>query len=92
MLMLWPRCVLTKRGAYLFENGKHSLTKRVMRQGLKMIVVGRDGKGYEKEEWNRSGTFRQRNQENLLVADNQTRRYANADEAARNHLARAAWG
>jgi hypothetical protein len=92
MLKLWPRLVLTKRGAYLLENGANSLTRRVVQRGLKVMVVGRDGTGFEKEDWNRSWTFRQGNQENLLIGDNQTRRYQNADEETRKHLARAAWG
>lgn len=40
-----------------------------------MIVVGKDGEGYDKKEWRKSRTFRQSEQENLLVADNQTRDY-----------------
>lgn len=92
MLQVWPRLVLTKRGAYLFENGKHGFAKRIMRRGLKVLVVGRDGRAFEKEDWARSQTFRAGEQKNLLVADNQTRQYAEADSATRQSLSRITWG
>lgn len=91
-LKVWPRFVLTKRGAYLFENGRNSFTKRVLQEGLEVLVVGRNGLGYPHKDWNRSGTFRQGEQENLLVADNQTRRYASAGGLIKKQLACAAWG
>lgn len=91
-LRVWPRFVQTKRGAYLLENGRNSFTKRVLREGLEVLVVGRNGLGYPRMDWNRSGTFRQGEQENLLVADNQTRRYESAGGAIKSQLARAAWG
>jgi len=92
MLRVWPRWVLTKRGAYLFESGRRSLTRRIQALGLKALVVGRDGQACGSEAGARSRTFRQGNQENLLVADNQTREYACADTATRQTLSRLAWG
>lgn len=92
MLEVWPRVVLTKRGCYLFENGRSSLTRRVERLKLKPVLVGRDGRSYEKATWSRSRTFRLGAQENLLIADNQTRLFASADPARRAQLTRLAWG
>lgn len=91
-LRIWPRFVLTKRGAYLLENGRNGFTKRVLRAGLEVLVVGRDGSGYEKELWSQSGTFRQGRQENLLIADNQTRRFASANQSLKDQLIHSAWG
>ena len=56
------------------------------------VVVGRDGSGYEKELWSQSGTFRQGRQENLLIADNQTRRFASANQSLKDQLIHSAWG
>jgi hypothetical protein len=92
MLNVWPWSVPTKRSAYLFENGKNNLTKRVSRSGLDALVVGKDGRAYARDQWQASGTFRQQQQANLLIADNQSREYANASPAARRHLSRLAWG
>lgn len=92
MLEVWPRSVVTKTTAYLLENGRNGFTPRILRRGLKPLVVGRDGRGYEKEDWARSNTFRQSSQENLLVADNQTRNYATADFDTRKYLSQLAWG
>ncbi len=92
MRAVWPGAILTKRGAYLFENGKRSLTHRIQQMGLKVLVVGKNGQAYSREDWPASNTFRQGQQSNLLVADNQTRLYANADLETKAFLSRLAWG
>jgi hypothetical protein len=92
LLRVWPKHFRTKRGAYLFENGRNSLTHRLKRMGLETLVVGKDGSGYQPTEWNRSNTFRSINVENLFVEDNQTRLFQNADAQIRLDLAEAAWG
>ena len=81
-----------KTHAYKFESGKNSLTRQVLRMGLRALVVGKDGKGYEMEQWCRSGTFRQGEQENLLIADNQTDMYSLADGKTKRLLSWRSWG
>jgi hypothetical protein len=83
--------ISTKMAAWRFESGKDSMTKQVMEMGMRVVIVGRDGKAYDKEDWNRSGIFWQGEQENLLVADKQTLRYQLGDERERNYLRHFAW-
>jgi hypothetical protein len=92
MLRLWPAFLPLKRAAYLFENGRNSLTARVLRGGLKVSVVGRDGVAYPPESWNLSRTFRSADQSNLLVADNQTRQFHSANPKLKQQLSQASWG
>jgi hypothetical protein len=92
MLRIWPRLILFKRSAYLFENGRNCMTRRVEHLQLKALIVGKDGLGYEQNSWHKSRTFRQGTQENILVADNQTRLYDSADPATRARLSKLAWG
>lgn len=80
-----------KNHAYRFESGSRNLTKQIEATGRRALVVGRDGSAYPKEEWDRSDTFWQSDQENLLVADNQTRVYRDGDEDLRLLLSRFAW-
>jgi hypothetical protein len=87
----WPR-VRTKWGAWRLENGRRSVTRQVQARGLEALVVGRDGDAYEKDRWYDSRTFRSGGQENLLVADNRTRQFAEADPAEQRRLAELAWG
>jgi hypothetical protein len=82
----------TKMDALAFESGRRGLTRQVQAMGLEALVVGRDGTGYPREAWPRSGIFRMGEQENLLVADNRTDQYAQADPPTRAALRRAAWG
>ena len=78
--------------AYRLESGRSSITAQVGALGLSTLVVARDGSAYEPSDWHRSRTFWQGAQEQLLVADNQTRVYEQGDLDRRTLLARLAWG
>jgi hypothetical protein len=84
--------VSSKAGAHRFESGKQSLTRQVFHLGMRALVVGVDGRAYERESWRESRTFRSGEQSNLLVSDNRTREYFEADLETRNHLSQLAWG
>lgn len=74
------------------ESGHRSISKKVMRQGLELLVVGADGSEYKPSEWEHSGTFRSGEQQNLLIADNRTDHYQRSEGAEREHLRALAWG
>jgi hypothetical protein len=78
--------------AFALESGRHSYTQQAQGRGLKVLVVDSEGVSYAPGEWYRSNTFWQGLQERLLVADNQTRRYASGDRDRRALLSRFAWG
>ena len=81
-----------KKDAHRFESGVHSFTRQIINMNKNVLVVGRDGVGYEKEAWALSDTFRQGNQGNLLIADNQTNAFSVANIEVRQKLSKAAWG
>jgi hypothetical protein len=81
-----------KGSAHRRESGWDGITRQLLADGLEPRVVGRDGRGYAAPEWPHSRTFRSGDQENLLVADNRTRQYDEADSARRAELAQMAWG
>jgi hypothetical protein len=93
---VWLRvCVAAppdKLEAYRFESGRRGMTARLKAMGLRVLVAGRDGHAYEPTEWPASRTFWQGGQENLLVEDNQTRAYLDADAQTRQVLSGYAWG
>jgi hypothetical protein len=93
-LMLNIECgpIRSKLDDLCFESGPRGLTKQVLATSLQCLVVGRDSKGYQPEDWWMSNTFRQRNQENLLVADNRTNEYLRSSAKDREALSRNAWG
>jgi len=84
--------VSDKADAWRFESGRNGLTRQVLKRGGKALVVDADGATYPVEEWYRSRTFWQGEQEGLLVADKQTRMYRDADAERRRELRRGAWG
>ena len=75
-----------------FESGKHGMTRQILGRGLRVLVVGREGRAYEPEKWAESRTFRSAEQENLLIADNRTDEYADGDDETRAFLRELAWG
>jgi hypothetical protein len=81
-----------KMDAYLLESGRASFTSQVRQMGLRTLVVARDGAFYDHPEWPVSATFWQGDQQGLLVADNQTRSYANGSYDRRRLLSAFAWG
>jgi hypothetical protein len=86
------RPIRVKTDTYHVESGRGSLTAQIENSGLKAVVCGRDDRVYAKEEWAASRTLWQGRQENLLVADNQTRSYERGDLRRREVLSRFAWG
>jgi hypothetical protein len=82
----------SKMDALLLESGKRSISRQVWERGLDVRVVGRDGIAYSAENWRESATFRSHGQRNLLIADNRTRQYEEADAALKIRLEQMAWG
>jgi hypothetical protein len=83
--------ILHKWDCYTFESGKKGLTHQILRKNLRALVVGKNGRAYEKEEWVNSFSFWQGDQGNLLVADNQTNAYTTGDLQTKWKYARHAW-
>jgi hypothetical protein len=86
------RPLARKMDAYLLESGRASFTSQVQNMGLRTLVVARDGAFYDHPEWYAGETFWQGDQQGLLVADNQTRSYANGSYDRRRLLSAFAWG
>jgi hypothetical protein len=75
--MLGDRPVDSKVQAYQIEAGRQSLTRLIQASGRKAVVVGKLGVVQKGTLW-RASIFRSGWQQNLLLADNQTRLYQQA--------------
>jgi hypothetical protein len=84
--------IRNKLDAYHAEHGPDSLTRQVVSSGLTVAVVGANGRAYAPEWWRGSRTFRQGDQANLLVADNQTRAWDAMTWPERQFLYEGTWG
>jgi hypothetical protein len=84
--------VRTKLDTYVLESGRLNLTSQAERMGLRALVVDSDGAVYEPNEWHRSGTFWQGQQERLILRDNRTSFYERGDLPRRRVLSTLAWG
>jgi hypothetical protein len=84
--------VRRKYDAFVVEGGNKSLTRQIEELGLRPLLAGADRRVYDVQDWARSGVFWQRDQENVLLEDNQTRTYRDADLDLRTFFATFAWG
>lgn len=90
-LALAVRSFRTKFHVYRFESGLNSLTSQIIAQGLKAVVVDREGDVYEPAEWKASATYWIDDQRNLIAADNRTRDYSEGTPLDRALLRAHAW-
>lgn len=81
----------TKFDVYRFESARDSLTGQIMAQGLRPVVVDREGEVYELADWKQSSTYWIDDQKNLIVADNRTRDYSQGTLSDRARLEAHAW-
>ena len=82
---------VSKNDTYQFESERGSMTRQIMAQGLRPLVMDRVGNVYDIAEWKASLTFRSGGQINLIVADNRTREYDLAPGEFRQILENQAW-
>lgn len=82
----------SKREAYLAESGRNSITQQLLKKNLTVGVVNNNGDYFDLQEAYKANTFWNNQQENLLVADNQTELYKNANETQKKQLSLLAWG
>lgn len=75
-----------------FESGPDGITTIVRREGLKALVVGADGIGYDVANWPFSGCFRTPGQKNLLIRDNQTFEFDAMSAAEQKSIMDMTWG
>ena len=81
-----------KEGAFVLESGRRGLSRAATRGGGELVVVGRDGRSFAAADWPDSATYRSREQENVLIADNRTEDWHRLSGEERQALALRAWG
>lgn len=84
--------VTNKMQAYYFENGKRSLTMQIIALGYRCLIIDKFGKAYEIQDWPKTNIFWKGNQENLLISDNQTKKFDVATDIEKKLLRKIAWG
>jgi hypothetical protein len=82
----------SKRATYGLESGRRSITRRLSAQGLATLVVDRAGNALPAGRWHEANVFWQDEQQDLLVADNQTRIYDAATPEQKAAFRGYAWG
>ena len=92
MLRLSLPPIQNKQDAYRFESGFCSMTRQIQSWNLQTLLVDRDGSLFEPSEWAQTRTYRSGDQGQLLITDNRSRLYAEADAATKRQMSRMAWG
>lgn len=81
----------SKLKTFCFEHGNDSITNQILRKGLDVLIVDKNGKSYSMGNWKESNTFWNGEQENLIIQDNQTFNYTIGSEAYKATLRLKAW-
>ncbi len=84
--------IINKLDAYKFESGPQGLTSTILLLGMRVLLVGANGRGYSMKFWPISKSFRQGLQENLLIADNVTRLYMQHPWIEKYEVTNKTWG
>lgn len=84
--------VQRRLAALVYESGWLSLTRRIQRMGLRVLVVTRDGAALPPEAWADARGFRSGAQDNVIVTDNRIREYAEATPERQDVLRELAFG
>ena len=82
----------TKTAAYSFESGPDSLSARTLKSGEQLALVDCHGTVYTPDKWPVSKTFRLGDQSNLMLSDNQTRKFEKFSDAERATHVMMSWG
>lgn len=84
--------IRSKFSAHIFENGRKGLSNQLSKKGYELLVVDKFGNTYPPDRWPGSKTFRIEDQQNLLIEDNRTKVYSEANIYEQKRLTEAAWG
>lgn len=91
-LKLKRKKIVSKFDAYLFENGRKGMSRQLLKKGYQILVVDKFGNTYSPDSWPASKTFWMEEQQNLLIKDNQTKLYSQANIFERKRFKEFAWG
>ena len=86
----WP-IPHTKASCHALESGRAGLSRAVVGNGGTLLLAAADGNAYAPLTWPAAGVFRSLGQRNLIIADNQTRRYDSATTDEKRGLGWSAW-
>jgi|GEM_PF-3454682 len=89
----WPKAgsIRSKNDEHLFEAGIYGLSMQTLLHGYELLVVGADGRCYPINEWCHSHCFFSSNQENLVIGDHITKKYAKMSTRQKATASRQTW-
>lgn len=82
---------VTKLDSHKVESGQNSLSNFALKKGYDFCIVNKYGIKFDKEDFNKSGTFRS-NEKNYIIKDRQQEMYESADFFSKIYLRRICWG
>lgn len=92
MLSIRTKSLRSKFQAYLLESGLKSITRQILNKGKQVLVIDKNGNTHDPLKWPDAKVFWISDQENLLISDNQTQNYTNADSQGKKEMTANAWG
>jgi hypothetical protein len=84
--------IKTRLGSYVAESGYKSICNQLSAKKLDSVLVGLNYEISIKNNWRSNNIFWNGDQSNLLISDNQTKKYDNGSDSERDFLKNIAWG
>jgi hypothetical protein len=91
-LSLTHKPAINKFDAYKFESGRMGITNQLLKKGLKPVLINKEGHLFEIKDWYNSFVYRSGSQQGLMISDNQTEVYQNANPEEKRKLTFLSWG
>lgn len=82
----------TKFKAYLVESGRNSFTRQLIKRDLRIVLVNNKGQAFGPPVSHIPNVYFKGEQEDLMIADNQTRLYDSATKKQRIEMSFKRWG
>ena len=83
---------ISKRDCYKLESGNSSLSNYVMNLNKRLILIDKNGFGYDIEDWINSKTYCSPGQPELCIADNNTDLYDRSNIPNKKQMEHDVWG
>ncbi len=81
----------SKEACAIFESGMDGLTNKLINLNYDVRVVGADGVSYNIKDWQQSNTFREQEEENVLISDNHVRNWRRISHSKRPLIRQLTW-
>lgn len=81
-----------KKGTWINESGRRSMTNQLKKKKFKIFVINSDGSKFKQSSWALSNTYALGSQSKLIISDKHSRLYDKSTENEKKIISKRVWG